>query len=911
MWLWCKDILAAIAQYGELPIKIIPDAGWALNPQVKNNLANTIDWLKSKFSPSNVFILDWNQIHKSQGDIDELEDLSIVRTLKAGSFLKKYKEVFGDKDFAPKRYQQWAESRVKLTADIVQHEKWLSIPEGIQNECDILLIRKQLGGGKTQALIEFLKLSYVVSLVVGYRNSLLNNTIARANNMGLNALHIKDVLEKVEGNCVNFAADDSVRLWGGCADSFFKFNAIISRNPDYYLIHDEICSVLGHLKGGGTLKGRQQQAIEWDVNAIRNSQFCVMMDANLSDREVDFIRSLFPEKRIKVLDSVYSPNPRTFYFVETEASTEDYSTQPKFLPSELLKKAKAVNRVLWISDSQRSCEVADEILTNLGHKHFRLDGKTSHDELSKHLQSNPKLFILTEQLDSLSLSPSGESGLSIDLFDYFDAVCFDVRGTVGVNTLTQLSARLRDTKVPIYVSCPEFVNMTVDPCPYAMKNFGEVLNQRIEHLLLQAMSVDGELVNSQFVTDMFTEMGQKFGSDPWFLESLRDSKELKYEHQNLKLTLKTALAQAGNRIIDLVSTADEQQYNEAQEVKELVKRREAEKIFSAPDITYEKAQELAKKDVNYDDKCQIRKARLKHQLPGIEETSSWNADFIYTVLLDQTHFLDQRWRLKQFQDEELFKAVFKFEKKYSFEFGFTPNDVWKSTSTKIEALKLLGLGQIIENRTFSSQDDLVQTLVNQYYNSPEWFNLIGIPKAKQSLREDGSLKSLNHVKTMIDRFLDFFGLESKQSKKNRGKRSYAVATPIALVDYISDIDKCLSHRARVIIDEMREISLKEVVDKAEETRRQQQQVEEQQAELNKIMLEQQFAHTDSKQGGSDSILLYITKENAAPPSRKYARFQAGGQRFHFFIYNQGKCCPPYRKYTYYQSRGMEQARNHR
>ena len=588
-----KYILAAIDQYGELPIKIIPDAGWALNWQIKQNLANTIDWLKSKFGQSIVSVLDWNQLHKSQGDIDELEDLSIVRSLKSESFLRKYKEVFGDKGFTPKRYQNWAENRVKLTADIIQNEKWLSIPKGIEKECDILLIRKSLGGGKTQGLIEFLKPMNIVSLLVGYRNSLLNNTIFRANEVGLSAQHIKEAVDVLDNEYVNFAADDSIKLWGGCADSFFKFNAVINYNPNYYFIHDEICSVLAHLKGGGTLKGRQQQAIEWDTNSIKNSQFAIMMDANLSDREVELIRSLFPEKRIKVLDSLYPTTPRKFIFLETETSLKDYTTLPKFLPSQLIEIAKAANKVLWISDSQRSCEVADEILTKHGQKHFRLDGKTSHDELAKHLQNNPSQFILTEKLDSLSLSPSGESGLSIDLYGYFDAVCFDIRGTVGVNTLTQLSARLRDTNVPIYVACPESVNMTVDPCPYAMKNVGEVLNQRIEILLIQAMSADKELVDSQFVVDMFAEMGQKFASDPWFIESLKDSKELKYEHGNLKLTLKTALAQAGNRVIDYVDKADEEQYNEVQDAKESVKRREAEKIFSAPDIDLRKSSRVS------------------------------------------------------------------------------------------------------------------------------------------------------------------------------------------------------------------------------------------------------------------------------------------------------------------------------
>ena len=551
-------------------VNIVPDAGFALNPSVIKSLLKTTDWLLENFKHIPICFSEWNQIHKSQGDIDELEDLSIVRRLKAESFFKKYQEVIDvEKGCANKRYQDWAANRVKLTADIVQNEKYLSIPKSIQNDCDILIIRKALGGGKTQGLIDFLKdvevdSPHIVSLLVGYRNTLLRNTIDRADKLGLNSMHIKDAIETLGKDVVNFAADDSIKLWGGCADSFYKFDAVINHNPEYFLIHDEICSVLAHLKGGGTLKGRQQEAIEWTTNTTQNSQFSIMMDANACDRDVDTIRKTHPDLRIKVLDSRSPITPRTFYFLETEHTNDDYSRNPKYLPSQLVDVAKKHEKVLWISDSQRSCENIDEILTELGDKHFRLDGKTSRSEVAESFQRDPVEFIKTEKLDSVSISPSGESGLSIDLYNYFDCVCFDIRGTVSVNTLTQLSARLRDTSVPIYVSCPEFVNITSDPCPYAMRQVGEILNQRIDMLLTQAMSVDGELVNSQFVMDMFDEMKSNFANDLWFIESLKDAKDLKYEHSNLRLTLKTAFTQGGHRVIDLVKKVDEDVYKEVQ-----------------------------------------------------------------------------------------------------------------------------------------------------------------------------------------------------------------------------------------------------------------------------------------------------------------------------------------------------------
>jgi hypothetical protein len=863
-WLGSPKLLeeyinAAFEKYGQLPIKVIPDASWATNSQVKQKLSDAFNWLEEKFPKQTISVLDWNQVHKSQYDVDELEDLAIIRDLKLESFRKKYREVF-----ASNKYQKWAENRVKLTADIVQHEKWLSIPKGIENNCDILFIRKSLGGGKTQALIDYLKPLNIASLLIGYRNTLLENTIARANNAGLSASHVKNQLEKVGEYYVNFAADSSIKLWAGCCDSYFKFDAIINHNPEYLFVHDEICSVLNHLKGGGTLKGRQKQAIQWDMESIRNSKFAIMMDANLSDKEVNFMRDLFPEKHIKVLDSINAPNPRTFYFLETESTSSDYSQQPKYLPAQLVEKAKAANKVLWISDSQRSCEVADEILTRRGHKHYRLDGKTSGDELSKLLQSNPKDFIVTEQLDSLSLSPSAESGLSIDLYDYFDAVCLDIRGTLGVNPLTQISARLRDTNVPIYVACPEFTNLTDDPCPYAIKKVEEVIRERIDMLLASANAFDDDIINSEYVADLFDEMREKFAKDAWFLESLRDAKQLKFEHQNLRLMLKTALAQAGHKIIDSVDQVTNDACDEVRDTKEFVKRREAEKVFNSVDIDYDKALQLDKGDVNYDVKCQIRKARLKHQLPGIEETPSWNADFVYAVLLDQPDFLNKRWRLKRFQNKELAKAMFKVERKYNFEFGFEPKDVWKATSTKLHALKLLGVERIIEIGTFSSQDAWIQEIVNKYYGNPEWFNLIGISKAKQSLKGDGTLKSLKHVKTMVDRFLDYFGLESKQSKKGERSRTYAVTTPELFEDILPDIDECLERRAAALIEEMSEVSLAAIADKAEEVARQQKAAEEQsQIELNKRMLEMQLTHSESGNPGNDSSYLYISNEIVA------------------------------------------------
>ena len=113
-----------------------------------------------------------------------------------------------------------------------------------------------------------------------------------------------------------------------------------------------------------------------------------------------------------------------------------------------------------------------------------------------------------------------------------------------------MSARLRDTEVPIYVACPEFVNITSDPCPYPIKRIEEVLQDKFDFLNKLSIEAD-EQIDQNFIDKMFGDMAKKFGSDKWFVSSLEDGKELKFEHSSLKICLQTALQQDGHRTFDL------------------------------------------------------------------------------------------------------------------------------------------------------------------------------------------------------------------------------------------------------------------------------------------------------------------------------------------------------------------------
>ena len=205
-----------------------------------------------------------------------------------------------------------------------------------------------------------------------------------------------------------------------------------------------------------------------------------------------------------------------------------------------------------------------------------------------------------------------------------------------------------------------------------------------------------------------------------------------------------------------------------------------------------------------------------HRLPGIEHTTSWSPEFIYQISVKNPHFLDARWRSHQLQDQELSKAEFINNNKHSFEQGFTPMEVWRNKSTKLEALREFGIKELIDGQTFTASS--AQGFIDRYYSEESWFNLIEISRAKQTRNENGKLVNTKYVKVMADRFLGYFGLEAK-AKKGKYENSYAISVPEEFKGFIQDIDNCYKVRAENAIAKAEKISLTSLAQAQEEQRK--------------------------------------------------------------------------------------------
>lgn len=797
------SINQALDKYGDVPIIVFPDAGWLQNPSVTGHIKNTIDLLE----PYGITlqIADWNQLDKQQGDIDEIvpfprETPVEIRYLSGEGFEKRYKEVLEGGN----RFSKHSKARKSLKADIVQHEKYLSIPKDIDSKGNIICIRAPLGSGKTQAVLEAIKDREETTIWVGSRNTLLHQTVSRAEKLGISAIHTHNMVEKASGTDstkrVDFSHDSSIKLFAGCLDSFEKLENVNKNANETILTSDEIVSVLGHAKQAGTLKNRQKNAIDWWIKAVNESNLTFFMDANLCDKDIDFLKLIFPDKNIVVIDSWYDSTPRNFYVFETKDDTEDFSSNQKYLSAHILEVAKNLNKFVVASDSQKCCEVTEEIFKKLGKKIIRIDSTTRDSEDTKLFIKDSKQYILDNQIDVVIYSPSAESGLSIDVYDYFQAVFMDIKGTVSINSLLQMSARLRDFKLPVYVACPEFSNLAENLAPYSEEKLKEALMRRFTIGIESYTNADNELAETDFVKNTLAKAEAAL-TDLWFLETCKDAVKHKYEMSNLKLCFKTALCQDGHNVIDIIKEKDAVNKEEIAATKEEVNLRTATKIFNAPDIEYEKALEYKKlNDRKYEIDLQIYKAEYKHQMPGIENTNSWQPELIKVLKNDASKFLEYYWRLQNLLNPELSIAELKIIGQSKLKNDLTTMNMYKEEESKLATMRELGLTQLI-GTVWNAKTPFVKEIAERYLREPKYIEMFPVSIPKKSDKQNMEL---------VKRLLIKFGLEVKKCKTTNGERFYTTVIPNAVIPFIEDINTTFKKRIEQTIEEASKVSLAKI-----------------------------------------------------------------------------------------------------
>jgi len=720
---WHSSINAVVESLGDTEqVILFPDGGSLLNNHILGNYRKIIDELSAR--NYSVSVAWWDQISKNKNDIDEIANPLSFQLIEP-------KEFFG---FKLEQKANWAKAR-QFKADIIQNNRNFSFPE-IPASGVVAAVKSGLGTGKTEALIKLIKSSSNRAFLIGYRNNLLLQTGNRASQKGLSIYHLQH-----DGG-IDLVADESTNL-ALCLDSIHHVDGYFS-GADIYL--DEIVSVLSHACTGGTLGKEQGKAIAILSKALKECNRVILLDGNLADNHAEFIAKISGKRLIKI-ENQAKISPHNFKFIVGLDAEGEIKKRDK---SPIIKAMLADGVIPWIAcDSRTQTNIIDEIFKQNGKHGYVLNGDTVGEPWAKECLLNPDAFIEKYRPEYFAISPSAESGVSITIKNYFTDKFTIFCGIQGTNSQHQMLFRLRDDSIPHYIFCPEFSQIQAgdrkSPNAYSVESFLRIQNEAI---------MQGALLAAGGAENIMQVIGKAISrsSDDWWQLSAQMGFADSYEMKNLRECLIYALSEAGHNIEVLEWEISEDFKNIEKSAKEVIQHRHAKEIFQAEAFkSLELANQAAKANPNKEMQRRIEKTRLLDRLPGIEESSSWDADFICEHYIKDRHFISKHQRFYMLNHFDISQKRSEMNWYYlatndNFFLGQAKGD----SHLKIWALKELNILQFMEGDYHKDSPEVIE-VINRVRNDKELQRALNIKPPKESLSKKENIE-------FIAQLLDSIGL---------------------------------------------------------------------------------------------------------------------------------------------------------
>jgi hypothetical protein len=549
-----------------------------------------------------------------------------------------------------KRGQEWVKLR-EFTPDVVIDSKYFDYNA---QPGENLAVKSGLGTGKSHFTnAKWLADPKYGAVLGGYRNCL--NEQFCANGEKLNGRPWYQIQQDLKGGKdLSLLADPTSRI-AGAVDSWIYFS------PDHFdgkkVIFDEVESVAKHLNQSNTAVSYYRETIKSRISdALQNSSANLIADGNLRDFTVQYFEQLSGRKFKKVLNT-YKGNRGKIYLyngsVKKKKATEkdvenglasqvgewitydnkqdDYSQLHRImmdLPIEI--------SMLILSDSQAKCEAWDRKLSAIGRKVFRLDSTTSTTDLGRLFLRDPKKFILEEKIDVVILSPSAESGVSIEMPDdlhreipgYFKYEFAFFFGTSTTDTQIQFLGRNRDQYVTKFVyiqshSLPQSVRITDH------EDSNDIVASSIATMMeCASLSLEG-LEDDEILKIAIKKIEAQLACPHLRYEAKLMLKE-SFERAFPRLCFEYAAREAGWEVTVIESKGDDS--SDLMEIQQEIRQEECKAIFASETVSPSEADLLAKKQGKIpDERRKVEKSRLLTRLPGIEEKVFEEAKKVKTV----------------------------------------------------------------------------------------------------------------------------------------------------------------------------------------------------------------------------------------------------------------------------------------
>lgn len=704
----------AIADYGQLPIRIALDAGDIDNSAVRNRwveVARFLQQLQYGFE-----FAWWNQITKDDCDIDELESFDSIKFITFEEFLnlKGTKPIFkSSQAFNEKAYQEW-ELASKFTPKVKLNQKHFEITNSVPKSGAIVAGKAFMGSGKTHSQLVTIKINNeancIYSYIVSPRRKLNKQTIKRAQSQGLTIYNLKEDsgIELLPGRETNIIL---------CPESFWKLDGYFD-GMDIWL--DEVESMLPQILSGGTIKGRDQ-ALTFEVlkKAVQTCNNLYLLDANLSDKTVKFFAALAKDKTVVKIDNLYKPErPKPVVIIDCINTQEEVNIHDK---SALVSLILSESKPFIGTDSQTFAQTLSLVLREENKAGFVLDSISNEQswlelfELQPELQKyrellNTKNISLTSYWSDLLLedpnsffelfnpdyfiyTTTAESGVSIDLKGFFSCKSLVFFGVIATNNQLQMSGRLRDDTIPTYVYCPE---RSVIP---RSNDFNQQRQELLSKALLEAYKALEDDLDAT-ASDVFNFALQRCHSvdDFWTFGTRLKALE-NFEKSNLRACLSYKLEQMGYQIEIQQAESIKGIKEDLKIKKEMVLSTEAVEIFDAKEYeTLEDAEKAKNKSDSIRVKRAVKKTKILFSNPGIQETDIWKPNYIY-----ECYVKDRNWRYnldkfyllfhpeistKKANADRYFKLTSQFVNK---------NQIIKDLELTLKGLRTLGIDELIKS----------------------------------------------------------------------------------------------------------------------------------------------------------------------------------------------------------------------
>lgn len=724
---WLGSINALLDGLGQAnKVTLCPDAGSLSNSGIFSNYKKIIEALTSK--AYSVSVAWWNQLEKGQHpDIDELDNTLGFDLTTPGEFLALANESESKDENQDWAWRNWLKSRT-YTPDIIVNQSKFRFPQ-IPDKDTIIAAKSGLGSGKTEALIEQVRLSPNRAFLIGCLNNLLLQTGNRAIQVGLKIYHLQ------EDNGRAFIADNTTHL-ELCLDSIHHVDGYFN-GVDIYL--DEAVSVLLHAVTGGTLKENQGRAIAILSKALRECNRVFLLDGNLADIHVDFIAKIAGKKVIKIENQAKIP-PHNFKFIvgideDGEIKKRDKSPLIKALLSDDIKP--------WIaSDSKNLTDRLDEILRQAGKRGYVLNKDTSGEPWAKEFLVNPNSFIEKYKPDYFIISPTAQSGISVTVKSHFTDKFTFFTGVLGTNSQHQMLFRLRDDSIPHYVFCPEksTIRDRNNPKNYSAKAFSKLLDERIIQSAM--LAADG---NTSKVSEILGNAIARSNDDWWALSCQLGALD-NFEMDNLRKYLIHALKEAGHSVEICEWDTDDEAKAKEKAAKEAVRMRYALELYQAIEFnSVDEASKSAKSNPSKEVQRRIEKTWLLDALPEIKESSLWDAEFIADYYLKDKEFISKQRRFYFLNNFEISKKRSEVNWYYmatnqNFFLGQAKGD----SHLKVWALQQLNIVQFLEGE-YHKESPQVLELMTTVRADKEIARALNVQIPKETITKQENIRFLSQL----------------------------------------------------------------------------------------------------------------------------------------------------------------------